>query len=95
VSIVLPQLLMDMNINFLSLDCISGVRQIYAEHVMNLWNSLPPSVRFTSLSLFRHSNTIQYNESFVVEPSREPGDPRRKSLMIKTAQTTQFYKMMY
>jgi len=36
--------------------CISGVRQnFYTERVINLWNSLPPTVSFTSLSSFRRT----------------------------------------
>jgi len=35
--------------------CTSGVRQnFYTERVINLWNSLPPTVSFTS-SLFRRT----------------------------------------
>jgi len=50
-STVLPQLLVDMHINYLSLDVPVVCGKIFfTECVINLWNSLPPTVSFTSLS---------------------------------------------
>jgi len=47
--------------------CTSGVRQnFYTERVINLWNSLPPTVSFTSLTSFRRTIcSVDFSRFFV------------------------------
>jgi len=57
-SFVLLMALEGMHVNFLShtVNCNSGARsQFFAERVVKLWNSLPSSTNFATLSPFRQS----------------------------------------
>jgi len=46
--------------------CTSGVRQnFYTERVINLWNSLPPTVSFTSLTFRRTICSVDFSRFFV------------------------------
>ena len=68
------KLLVDMHINYLSLDVPVVCGQIFfTERVINPWNSLPPTVSFSSLSSVQQticnvdfSSFVSYHSLFVV-----------------------------
>ena len=57
-----------INTNYTSLGVVVGYDTFFVERVINVWNSLPPSVNFKSLATFRRSvrcvdfsNFLQYS----------------------------------